>query len=165
MENYIVINGKKADLTPEQLEALGIEVKKEDPFEMVAAGERYYFITSWGGTLEAHMCKQNNSDLRWNVANYCTNEPLLLQQAYRETLNRLLWRFSMEHGGDKIDWNGDDKYKYCLSYSHIDETWHSDWNNHRQLVGVCYFESQEIAHRAIKEIIEPFMAAHPDFKL
>lgn len=31
MENYIVINGKKAELTEEQLVALGIEIKKNDP--------------------------------------------------------------------------------------------------------------------------------------
>ena len=36
-ENYIVINGKKAELTKEQLEALGICINKtdnkENPFE------------------------------------------------------------------------------------------------------------------------------------
>lgn len=165
MENYIVINGKKANLTPEQLEALGIEVKKENPFGMGAEGERYYYITSWGHTMEANMCKENNSDLRWHAANYCTNEPLLLQQAYRETLNRLLWRFSMEHDGGKIGWNGDEEYKYYLYYSHIDKAWHLDWNRHNQLVGACYFESNEIAQQAIEEIVKPFMAAHPNFQL
>lgn len=34
MENYIVINGKKAELTKEQLEALGIEIEKKDPFKL-----------------------------------------------------------------------------------------------------------------------------------
>lgn len=33
-ENYIVINGKKMDLTDEQLKQLGIEVRKS-PFERV----------------------------------------------------------------------------------------------------------------------------------
>lgn len=31
-ENYIVINGKKAELTKEQLKALGIEAEPENPF-------------------------------------------------------------------------------------------------------------------------------------
>ena len=32
MENYIVINGKKAELTEEQLVKLGIKIKKKTPF-------------------------------------------------------------------------------------------------------------------------------------
>ena len=39
-ENYIVINGKKAELTNEQLKMLGIEVRK-NPFDR-ATGEEYY---------------------------------------------------------------------------------------------------------------------------
>ena len=33
MENYIVINGRKAELTAEQLKALGIETEKKSPFD------------------------------------------------------------------------------------------------------------------------------------
>lgn len=163
-ENYIVINGKKAELTPEQLKALGIEVKKPNPFDRPDIGDEYFFISTYGQVLNAHEGGPASGN-RYSVANYCTSEPLLLQQAYRETLNRLLWRFSMKHGGDKIDWNGDVQYKYYLYYSHIDKTWYSYWNRHHQLFGVCYFESQEIAQQAIEEIVKPFMKAHPDFKL
>ncbi len=35
MENYIVINGKKFELTEEQLQALGIEIKKKRNNEKV----------------------------------------------------------------------------------------------------------------------------------
>lgn len=35
MENYIVINGRKAELTEEQLKALGIETEKKSPFDRV----------------------------------------------------------------------------------------------------------------------------------
>ena len=33
MTNYICINGQKAELTEEQLKALGIELPKANPFE------------------------------------------------------------------------------------------------------------------------------------
>lgn len=163
-ENYIVINGKKAELTPEQLKALGIEPEKENPFEMVAEGELYYYITTWGGTMEASMGKENNSDLRWNVANYCTDESLLLQQAYRETLNRLLWRFSMENGWSNEGWKIDEG-KFCIAYDHADKRWHVTWAIFRHTLNAVYFKSEDIAIRAIKEIVKPFMEAHPDFKL
>lgn len=44
-ENYIVINGKKIELTEEQLKQLGIEPKKKrkNPFERVPKGEVYFF--------------------------------------------------------------------------------------------------------------------------
>lgn len=46
-ENYIVINGKKMDLTDEQLKQLGIEVRK-NPFERVERDEEYYCIKETG---------------------------------------------------------------------------------------------------------------------
>lgn len=46
-ENYIVINGKKAELTEEQMKALGIEDKSVNPF---AEREQYvYTIVEPGG--------------------------------------------------------------------------------------------------------------------
>ena len=46
MDNYIVINGKKAELTEEQLKALGIEIKKKrnNPFNSELKYEDEYFI-------------------------------------------------------------------------------------------------------------------------
>lgn len=46
MDNYIVINGKKAELTQEQLEKLGIVVEKKDPFAF--SEDKYYFINAMG---------------------------------------------------------------------------------------------------------------------
>ena len=160
-ENYIVINGKKAELTPEQLKALGIEVKKSSPFEMGEEGSEYYFITSYGSTMKSNTCKSNNSDLRHRVANYCADETLLLQQAYREALNRLLWRFSMEHGGKEVVWNGRTR-NWKIKFHN--KRWIAEWNTEDHVLGCVYFCSQNVAEQAIEEIVKPFMAAHPDFK-
>lgn len=161
-ENYIVINGKRAELTQEQLKALGIEVKKPSSFEMGDEGSEYYFINSWGCTVKATMCKENNSDLRHRVANYCTDETLLLQQAYRETLNRLLWRFSMEHGGEKVTWDGR-AYNWKIKF--YNNKWIAEWNQSDHVLGCVYFASEDAAQQAIEEIVKPFMASYPDFKL
>ena len=42
-ENYAVINGKRIELTDEQLKALGVETRK-NPFERVAKSEKYCYI-------------------------------------------------------------------------------------------------------------------------
>lgn len=165
-ENYIVINGKKADLTPEQLKALGIEPKteKKNPFDTLPLGKEYCFIADGGYIDYATEYGDELDELRFECANYCTDSDILQQQAYRETLNRLLWRFSMEHDGDKIDWNSG-KYKYCLFFDSDNGEWGVDSCSICCRQGSVYFDTYEIAEQAIKEIIEPFMASNPDFKL
>jgi hypothetical protein len=174
MENYICINGKKAELTEEQLKALGIELPKRNLFERVVSNNvndfySYYFITSMGTVNEAvdHGFDNGNGndELRYRAANYCTDHDLIQQRAYNETLSRLLWRYSMEHDGDKIDWRigiRQRKYKIIRSFdaNKFDVTWVYNCEN----IFTPYFISQGVAEAAIKEIIKPFMETHPDFK-
>ena len=165
MENYICINGKKAELTEEQMKALGIELPKPNPFARVCNKANdfyhYYFITSYGTIAETvdHGFEQGNGndDLRFRNANYCTDEELLKQRALHETLNRLLWRYSMEHDRDKID-------KVNPVVIRVKDGYYSTYCTVLQYVGDVYFACHETANNAIKEIIEPFMKAHPEFK-
>lgn len=163
MENYIVINGKKAELTEEQLKALGIEVKKESPFDRIDYGHYYYRVDTKGEIcIEEELDSLLDNRLH-NVANYCTDKELLQQQAYREILNRLLWRYSMEHDGDKIDWECYEE-KYNIYYdSELQKYRVADYMSWKT-IGVVHFYTRETAKNAIEEIIEPFMAEHPDFK-
>ena len=163
MENYIVINGRKAELTKEQLKALGIEIKKESPFSRVEEGRHYYRIDTKGDVcieedLESHM-----DDRLYNVANYCTDKDLLQQQSYRETLNRLLWRYSMEHDGDKIDWESNEEKCNIYYNNDLQKFRVADYMSWKT-IGVVYFYTRETAQNAIEEILNPFMAEHPDFK-
>lgn len=161
MENYIVINGKKAELTPEQLKALGI--KMESPFEF-DTNQEYYFITSIGTVADG---SKVNAPERHSVANYCTDPDLMKQRALHETLNRLLWRYSMEHKGDKIGWcspNSNATRKHTIYYDHSEEKWCIECWIHSQSCGAIYFYDKETAQNAIEDIVKPFMAEHPEFK-
>lgn len=164
MENYIVINGKKAELTPEQLKALGIEVEKDSLFKRIEKGETYYSITSYGMILPQLEIDTPLNKKQYNSASYCTDKNLLQQQAYRETLNRLLWRFSMENGWSDEGWKIDEG-KFCIVYDHDNKAWNVIWAIFKHTLNAVYFKSEDIAIRAIKEIVKPFMEAHPDFKL
>lgn len=158
-ENYIVINGKRAELTPEQLKALGLE----NPFERkinykywkIAGDGKIYVTTDYD--------KRDDNDL-YDVANYCTNMEIMQQRAYAETLNRLLWRYSMEHDGDKINWHNNYYTKYCIIYSYCDNKYFAAEVSSYHGIGTPWFYSAKTAKAAIKEIIEPFLAEHPDFK-
>lgn len=163
MENYIVINGRKAELTEEQLIALGINVKREDPFELKYGD---YYLINIDGKVESDYYYETHTyaEDRHNVANFCTDKNIMEQRALHETLNRLLWRYSMQHDGDKIDWSDIAEHKYKIYYNNYDKLWTIDSNQYSISVGDIYFFTRDIAEAAIEKVIKPFMREHPDFK-
>lgn len=152
MENYICINGKKAELTEEQMKALGIELPNTSPFNRVKyMRDKYFYIASDGCVYMDFDGHGNISNYRFNAANYCTDKAIMEQRALHETLSRLLWRFSEQNGGKGMFGIADKgNGNFCSmieNYRYLDPT----------------FKTADIANRAIKEIIKPFMVEHPDF--
>lgn len=156
-ENYIVINGKKAELTENQLKALGI--KEELPFD-IELNDKYYYIDYIGEVGCTYNYKYTCDDSLIKVANACKDKELMQQRALKETLSRLLWRFSMENQGDKIDWSDTNQPKYSIFLNRGD--FNIDSVTILKDLGE-YFYCQKIARRAIDEIVKPFMEKHPDF--
>lgn len=160
MENYIVINGKKAELTEEQLEKLGIKIE-EDIFNP-KVNTMYYSING-SGEVDFECWANDGYDIKCDkVANVCTDKDIMRQRAYHETLDRLLWRFSMQNGMKDLDWKKENQDKFYIHYDHSTDR-----------IGVnvfcsiqpqiIYFISEEIAQEAIDTIVKPFMEEHPDF--
>ena len=162
MDNYICINGKKVELTEEQLKQLGIEVPKGNFFERAKLGETYYWISGCGRVDTVHENDDRFDDMYFLNGNYCTNKSLMEQRALHETLNRLLWRYSMEHDGDKIKWGNRTWFK--VSYDHEDNEFVVECNDIYETLGAVFFCTRETAERAIEEIVKPFLAEHPGFK-
>lgn len=161
MDNYICINGKKAELTEEQMKALGIKLEMSGSFDRQDYGGTYYSINSIG---KIAVNGEYNTDYdcnHYNVANYCTDKELLKKRALYETLNRLLWRYSMEHDGDKIDWNRDEE-KYYIFYDINRKMWTIGSICHSWDFTV-FFYSFEIAKKAIEEVVIPFIEKNPEF--
>ena len=164
-ENYIMLNGKRVDLTEDQLEKLGLKVEK-DCFERLQNGQKYYYICSNGGVSSFTDIGDITDDKFYKVANYCTDKEMLRQRALHETLSRLLWRFSMQNDGDKIDWDPASDCcvdKHHIIYSNKAKQFYMDTNDTSKTQGTVYFHTIKIAQRAIDEIILPFMEEHPDF--
>ena len=161
MDNYIVINGKKAELTQEQLEKLGIVVEKKDPFKRVEYGQRYHWISGDGNVYVAEDDRGVSSELCFVGGNYCTDKELIEQRALHETLNRLLWRYAMQHndGSNTLGWNN-----WCI-YHNKGKFYVMQVNRYTtDMLGVVYFENATTAEAAIEEIVKPFMAEHPEFR-
>ncbi len=151
MTNYICINGKKTELTEEQLKQLGIEIPKANPFARVQQKMPFYYITNKGKVEFGVELFDFQCNALHDVANYCTDKKIMEQRALHETLNRLLWRYAMKNGGEgnyEIAYNGNDFIVQNAIYQYCGQT----------------FVSHNVAENAIKEIIKPFMEARPDFK-
>ena len=154
--NYLVINGKRVDLTEEQIKQLGIENKKKSPFDRVDKYKEYWYINNLG-YLDYYTDGRSRTDNGlFNISNYCTDKALLTTRAKEEVLSRLLWRFSMENGGNKIDWKNPNQSKYFIFQNTMADTWSVSSRLYNKKNDSVYFISQEVAQRAIDEIIIPF---------
>lgn len=146
-ENYIVINGKRAELTKEQMKQLRIEVKENKRWR---ANDRYeyWFVEDSGhlrGTVEANCyC----DDFRYYSHNYFrTEEEAEIYARVLET-EMLLKRYADEHNGKF----GDCKYELYIDKIDSDSV----------LVGLVWgsyifsrtvwFSSENVALEAISEI-------------
>ena len=158
MKNYLVINGKRVDLTEEQIKQLGLEVEKKSPFDRTEKEKKFYYVSDFGYVAATYDLKNIADDKLYDVANYCTDKALLTARAKEEVLNRLLWRFSMENGGDAIDWEDDLKRKYFIFKDYKKHDWEIAFSIDFYRLGIVHFISEEIAQRAIDEIVIPFYA-------
>lgn len=155
MDNYLVLNGKRIDLTKEQIEVLGLEIEKKSPFDRVEKYNEYYYINSDGDIDNVTETRDSVDNTMFNVANYCTNKEIMIARAKDEVLSRLLWRFSIENGGDKIDWTKNEA-KYYIYKNNLDNEYETAYSVFNSTLGVVYFNCPQVAQEAIKKIIIPF---------
>ena len=168
MDNYICIDGMKVLVNDSQISELRAalekrEADKNSPFKRQKYGDGYYFITSDGEVNIFTDFALGCDSIHYNIANYCTDKELLKQRAFEEILARRLWRYSMEHGGDKIDWS-DDRDKFAIYYDNENGSFYITNNVECQIISTAYFVDNKTAVNAIKEVIEPFMKEYPGFK-
>lgn len=159
MKNYICINGKKAELTEEQMRALGIELPKANPFERVKKGGRYYSIEALGNVYSYEDNYYGIDTQSYENANYCTDKSIMEHRALHETLNRMLWRYAMEHNSIYIA----EKYFVTQNQCTKELVVHK-YTGALVSFGEIAFSSERVALNAIEEVVKPFLAEHTDFK-
>ena len=170
MDNYICIDGVKVLLNDSQISELRAALEKSrepvkaSTFERQNLGDIYYFITRGGRVFADYENNMNIDRQSYEIANYCTDEELLKQRALEEIFARRLWRYSMEHDGDKIDWSNSQQDKFAIFYDVADGSFYITNNVGCQIISTTYFVDRETAMNAIKEVAEPFMKEYPGFK-
>lgn len=152
----------RIDLLGNMLAKVEAEPEPKSPFARVEVGEHYFLISG-----EGKICTNSERGDHFDgnchaVANYCTDRDLLQQRAWHEELSRLLWRYSEEHGGD-AEWDALDTHWYIYK-NQSGKRLYVSYNEEYKVCGCVYFRSEETANAAIRDIVEPFLAAHPDFE-
>lgn len=163
MENYLMLDGKKYELSPDLVNALrSVDPvpEKQNPFERGMYKE--YFTINGAGKVNSMTDTNVDFDInRFATANYCTDRSLVEQRALHETLDRLLWRYSAEHGLAS-GWDHS-RFNYRI-YRRMDSgEFITDYNDTFKCQGAVYFCDEATAVSAIEEVVKPFMAEHPDF--
>lgn len=163
-ENYIVINGKKAELTAEQLEALGIKSVEErkNPFERVKKGEEYYCIKDNGDIYNYVDVGDLFDESVYAESNYFNDKVFANQVALHQRLFRKLLKFAYDNGyHDTAEWDGLNRH-WGIYYNVETHQFAVDCYGSHKRVGY-WFSSGVGAARAIDEVIRPFMREHPEF--
>lgn len=164
-ENYIMLNGKKIPLTDEQVKLFQADVPEKSPFDRADLNDKFYFVESDFNCLRTI---ENNTELDnylFECGNYCTDKGIMKQHALHMKLNNLLWRYSMTHGGDSIDWHDVSETKFNIYYNMVADEFRCSEYSLLKYFGAVPFADIETAEAAIEEIVKPFIAEHPDFDL
>lgn len=152
MADFIYIDGVEYKADKELVDLIKSHANNSlsNDFESQTAGAGYYYIGKDGVVYQATELRTSLDDKQYEIANYCTNKDLLKKRAAEETLLRKMWRFSLTHDGDKIDWNNEDTQKWYLDLCSKKGVVIS-WADVLRHTGTIYFNSREVAEEAKKE--------------
>lgn len=154
--NYIVINGKKMDLTEEQLKQLGIKLRK-NPFD-VGYDQNYYYINSFGIITQTTEKRNFISTDFQNAVNYFNDKNFAEQVGLHQLLYRKLLKFAYDNRCEATE----ESNQYYVNYCPSTKSYTVQIDCGFRAFGT-HFSSYEATERAINEVVEPFVKEHPQF--
>lgn len=199
MDNYIMINGKKIELTEEQLnylcmfnrfaqmakEQFGLTItpkeftnetfetlfgfgvdfsdcsKRNNPFnDRPKVDDIFYYITSDGVRLD------DNDDYNANMitaANSFNDEAFAYQIYLHELLNRKLLKYAYDNNAEDREWDKASVNSHYFIYFDSAKGHFVVGDNYYCHSQSIYFSSENVAKQAIQDVVEPFLAEHPEF--
>ena len=165
-EVKLTIDGKEVQLTDEQLKMLGVKVKK-NPFDRVSSNGKYYYTIAngiFGGDVSRCVDRNDITDRKlYSNINYFNDKEFAEQVYLHQLLYRKLLKFAYDNEyEDTAEWDGKNAHWAIRYNEHCNEFCSYYQDGYKALD--LYFSSKEVAERSIKEVVEPFMKEHPEFK-
>ena len=144
-ENYIVINGKRAELTKEQMMQLGIEIEENERWRAEEDGS-YCYVNSFNRVEIEWEGHNSYDDFRYYSHNYFKTREEAETHAHVLEIEMLLKKYADEHNGEFKEY----KYELGLYNNQICVVKNLNFSNHSG--HSVYFSSRSIAKNAIEEI-------------
>lgn len=146
-ENYIVINGKRAELTEEQLKQLGIGLPKNKRWR-AKHGEKYYRVNTFNQVSSLRDVDSDDDTWLYHSHNYFKTKEEAEKYARVLETEMLLHKYADEHNED-MPWDGICEH-YFLYFNN--DAIHIGYFTFSKEARKIYFSSREIAGAAIEEI-------------
>lgn len=163
MNNYTVINDKKAELTKEQLKALGIEdeLARNSPFGKIIDNSYYYITSTDRINFTENIDSVVDNDLYDNT-NYFNDEDFTNQVMLHQKLYRKLLKYAYDNDTAN-DWTNPYSRKYFITKYTKNNKIEVGWALTFKHNCVVYFNSEEVTKQAIEDVVKPFMKEYPEF--
>lgn len=144
----LIIDGREVEvlLTDEQVEELTAS-EKVTGFERA---DSYLYIDSEGGIGLGYDEDDTNSDWRYGVANYYTDNALAQWCRRSDNLTHKMRRWAAEHNSRSFDWSDSREDAWHIAYNMARDSFDFQSSYHKHFVESVYFETEEIAEEAIK---------------
>lgn len=169
MDNYIMINGIKIELTEEQIKQISditntctskCKNENKNPFNdrSKKVNDCFYYITSDGVRLDDD---DDYNAKMITVANSFNDEAFANQLCLHELLNRKLLKYAWDNEAEDCEWDNNKSHYYiCLNKKNSSFGIALNTQIKEQKI---YFSKREVAKQAIKDVVKPFMKEHPEF--
>lgn len=97
--NYIVINGKRVEITEEQSKTFGFDalLVRKNPFIRVKPGSVYYYLDAENHITEVSEAHDDVDNSLHAVNNYFNDESFANQAALHQLLHRKLLKFAYDN--------------------------------------------------------------------
>ena len=148
-ENYIVINGKRAELTEEQLEQLGIKVSNNKRWRG-NLDEKYYRVDTFNKVSSLEDINSDYDTWLYDSHNYFKTREDAKKYARVLETEMLLRKYADKHNED-MPWDGRCGH-YFFYYNVGSNVICTDCYTWSKEAREIYFSSKEIARAAIEEI-------------
>lgn len=162
MDNYIVINGKKVELTEEQLKQLGINVEEKTPFTRYPE-KLYWSINAMNVVTGQHECDDDFDNAVYDNVNYFNDYNFAQQVAFHQLLYRKLLKYAYDNKAEDCEWDWNGKRHYYVVFDYSESFFTIAHTIICKNQGVVYFSKREAAELAIEDVVKPFMKEHPGF--
>lgn len=172
MENYIMINGKKIVLTEEQV----AQLRNTDSDSHVQSrfnpcdrtkGSYWYCMADRKSPISVEISDNLDmfdNEMYDNNANYFNDEGFAMYVALNQLLYRKLLQYA--YNNDLVDdkpWDGSTPHAFIAQYisGHFEPGY--IWTTKSPCT--VYFKNGDAAKMALKNVVQPFIVEHPDFRV